>query len=176
MKFKKEYKEQYSEGIDLGFAVVPSGVYDWEIDEGIELFTNEESGKTSLKIPLLLHTVIEGDGEEGSQAVHFVPIESEFGERQLAAIITLVGLLEYFGKKYKGDVDPINDEIFLEDLALKLPGKIIRAKHEVRKNNKGREVMNFLKFMKATKGKKKPAKKKSQTEDKTPDTEEEEDW
>jgi hypothetical protein len=132
--------------IDLGFQVPEPGTFIWQIQEGIEKFYNENSGKTSLKIPLKVDSVVDGPADPvGQTCAHFIPIETGFGEKQLACLLSITGLMEPFIQKYGAEVDPLDDK-FLAGLKLKLPGKMIQATHEVRENNKGQKNVNFTNF------------------------------
>jgi len=138
--------------LDLGFELVAPGKYNWEIDEGIQLFHNENSGKTSLKIPVFVESVIEGAGTEGGKAVIFVPIETEWGEKQLAALLTMTGLIKKFMEKFGEGFDPLNDENSMNALKLKLPGHIIMGTHEIKADKKGNDQVNFKKLEPSIRG------------------------
>ncbi|MBU0977380.1 MAG: hypothetical protein KKD18_03115 [Nanoarchaeota archaeon] len=139
--------------MDLGFEIPPAGTYRWQIQEGIELRTNESSGKTTLQIPISIDEVIDGDPTaQDMKCSHFVPIETTFGEKQLAVILSLTGLIGDFNKRYGDDVD-VKDEKFVAGLKLKLPGKFFIATHTVRKNNKDQDQVNFVHFGAPKKGK-----------------------
>lgn len=138
--------------LDMGFEQVPAGKYNWEIDEGVQLFYNENSGKTSLKIPVIVESVIEGAGTEGGKAVIFVPIETEYGEKQLSGLLTMTGLVHKFMEKFSGGFDPLNDENALNALKLKLPGNIITGTHEIKNDNKGNPQVNFKKLEASIRG------------------------
>lgn len=47
--------------MELGFQIPEAGKYLFQVSEGIELFTNENSGKTSLKVPTKIVEAIDGD-------------------------------------------------------------------------------------------------------------------
>jgi hypothetical protein len=157
MKFEK------NDEMDLGFQVPAAGTYAWQIQEGIDKFHNEDSGKTSLMLPMQIIAVIEGELESmNGKATHFIPIETPFGEKQLNTILTITGLIDDFAKHF-ADASP-TDEKVLGKLKIKLPGKIIKATHEIRKNQKGRENANFTHFGKYDKDGKQPASKEGKTE------------
>jgi hypothetical protein len=87
--------------MDLNFEVPQPGISVLQFQEGIQKRTNENSGKTTLQLPLVIDRVVEGpDDNQGKKLSHFVPIETEWGERQLAGILTLTGLMGGFSKKF----------------------------------------------------------------------------
>ncbi len=148
--------------MDLTFPIVSEGTYIWEIDEGIKLFTNEESGKTSQQIPMLVDQAIEGNEEEaGKKATLFIPIETKWGQDQLCVLLSITGLMPSFIEKFGEDID-VMDTKFQAMLALKLQGKYIKAIHEIQKDNKGIDRMRFIKIAEVkskAKTKGKPEKK-----------------
>ena len=138
------------DSVDLAFEIPQAGVSILQFQEGIEKRTNEKSGKTTLQLPLVVDRVVEGPEENaGKKLFHFVPIETEFGERQLAGILTITGLIDSFAKKFGKDVD-VNANEFINALKLKLPGKFIKAHHEVSKDQGGKDRASCTKFEKIT--------------------------
>jgi hypothetical protein len=134
--------------VDLDFEIPQSGVSILQFQEGITKRTNENSGKTTLQLPMVIERVIEGpEDNAGKKMSHFVPIETGFGEKQLAGILTITGLIGAFSKKFGNDVD-VTDDAFVNALKLKLPGKFITATHEVRKDNSGKDRVNVIRFEK----------------------------
>ena len=134
------------DSLDLAFEVPQGGVSILQFEEGIQKRTNEKSGKTTLQLPFVIDRVVEGPEENhGKKLSHFVPIETEFGERQLSGILTLTDLIGNFAQKFgeREDVDATNDQ-FINALKLKLPGKFIKAHHEVRKDQAGKDRANPL--------------------------------
>lgn len=146
--------------LELGFKNPPAGTYIWMVDEGIKLYTNENSGKTSLLIPMIVDQVVDGDElalQQGSnKATHFVPIESGFGEKQLGELMTITGVIDDAMKAFPDDFDPKSEraETFLN---LKMQGKFLKATHTIRKDGSGTERVNFTKFEAVGGGKKKDA-------------------
>ena len=135
-----------SDSLDLGYEVPHPGISIMQFEENIQKQTNEKSGKTTLRLPLVIDRVVEGpDDNEGKKLSHFVPIETDFGERQLAAILSLTGLIDGFAQKFGGNVNA-TDEPFLNAVKLKLPGKFIKVTHEVRKDQKGKDQVNIVRF------------------------------
>ncbi len=131
---------------DLSFEVVQPGISVAQFLEGIEKKTHEKSGKTTLKMPLVVHQVVDGPAEnEGKKFIHFCPIETDFGERQLASLLSMAGLLDYLAKKFAGDFSPLDDK-FVNTLALKLPGKFIQVRHDLKKDQKGKDQTNIIRF------------------------------
>ena len=142
-----------SDVIELDFEVPEPGTSILEIQEGIRKNFNENSGKTTFLIPFLIDRVVEGpDSNKGLKLPHFVPIETPFGEKQLAAILTYTDLIDPFAKKFGVDVD-CTDDRFLDALKLKLVGKKLMAVHTLRADKNGRERPNIAKFERATNSK-----------------------
>ena len=147
-----ELKETGKEYLDLDFEVPEAGVSILQFEEGIQKRTNEKTGKTTLQLPLVIDSVVEGPAEnKGKKMSHFAPIETAFGEKQLAGILTITGLMPGFAKKFGGDVD-VTDDGFVNALKLKLPGKLIKATHEVRKDQSGKNRVNITRFEKIAAG------------------------
>lgn len=132
--------------MDLAFEVPEAGVSILQFTDGIQKRTNEKSGKTTLQLPLVIEGVVEGpEDNEGKKMSHFVPIETEYGGRQLAGLLTMTGLVNAFSKKFGDDVD-ITDDTFINALKLKLVGRTIKAVHEKRKDNAGKDRVNIIRF------------------------------
>ena len=134
--------------MDLDFQIPEAGVSIVQFEEGITKRTNENSGKTTLQLPLVIDRVIDGPATNaGLKMSHFVPIETSYGENQLAAILSITDLMDAFGKKFGPDVDG-TDDTFINALKLKLPDKFIKVAHEVRKDNSGKDRVNITRFEK----------------------------
>jgi hypothetical protein len=145
-----ELKDTGKDYLDLNFEIPQAGVSIVQFEEGVQKRTNESSGKTTLQLPMVIDRVIEGpEDNEGKKLSHFVPIETEFGEKQLAGILTITGLMGSFAKKFGADVD-VTDDAFINALKLKLPGKFVTATHEVRKDNSGKDRVNVTRFEKVS--------------------------
>jgi hypothetical protein len=143
--------------LDLDFEVPAAGKSVLVIEEGIRKNYNENSGKTTLKIPLMIDSVIEGpEGNQGLKLVHFVPIESTWGERQTGALLVLTNLVDDFAQKFGTEVDITGDE-FIDRLKLKLPGKFVTAIHTTRPDKNGKERANIIRFERVSKPKVLPA-------------------
>lgn len=155
-----ELKDTGKDTLDLEFEIPEAGVSILQFQEGIQKRTNENSGKTTLQLPFVIDQVVEGpDANAGKKLSHFVPIETEYGERMLQGILTLTGLVGSFAEKFGNEVE-VTDDKFINALKLKLPGKFIKGTHEVRKDNSGKDRSNIVKLEKFSKGKSKsqPAK------------------
>ena len=162
--------------LDLSYEVPLPGTSVLQFEEGIAKQFNEKSGKTTLRLPLIIDKVVEGPPEnEGKKMSHFIPIETAFGEKQLVSILSMTGLLESLSKKYLDDFSPMENEEFIKNLKLKLPGKFIKAVHDVRKDSKGKDQVNIVRFEAFTNsGTEKPSLKK--VVDKTPAAVSEDGW
>ena len=137
-------KDEADGRMEFDFKVPDTGDYRFQIDEGIKLETNKNSGKTSLWIPSKVVECRSGESEEniGLQVTHFVPINSEFGAKQIAHILSITGLFEAFDKKFPGEDVDIASEDFINALKLKLPGKLIDGGIETKEKD-GKRLANF---------------------------------
>ena len=147
-------KDQKNEEMDLGYKVPAKGDYVWQFTEGVELHKNEESGKKSIRIPLQVIEVIDGDEEAIMGKASLWPsTESSYGEKQILGILTMTGLIDSAIKSFGEDINP-EDEKFIRFLSLKLPGKLVCARHTVTKSKSKRnpdqdiENVNFVKMWK----------------------------
>jgi hypothetical protein len=137
--------------LELDFENPKKGISVCQIEEGVSLFTNENSGKTSLRIPMIIDSTEEGPEENcGLKMSHFCPIETAWGEKQMAGILTIVGLMDACVKKFGTQVDSTSEQ-FINFLKLKLPGKFLKVHHDVRTDNKGKERATVLRFEKLKK-------------------------
>ncbi len=134
------------ESMDLGYEIPTPGVSICTFEEGISKMTNPASGKTTLRMPLAIAEVVEGnDDNEGRKFSHFLPIQTAYGEKQLQGILSMVGLVDQFVNRFRGDIDPLED-MFIVALQTKLPGKVIKVVHELRKDQKGKDQVNIVRF------------------------------
>ena len=134
---------------ELGYQVPEPGEYLFQVHEGIDLFVNENSGKTSLKIPTKIVEPIDGDeGSVGMAVTHFVPIETTYGEKQICSLLTITGMAPYFEEKFSDDTK-FTDQKFVDTIKLKLPDKYFKGEIEVFENNKGRKNASFKSWHKA---------------------------
>ena len=137
--------QQGETSMDLDFQSPQPGISVCQLSEGIKLFTNETSGKTSLQVPMEIIEVVDGPRENmGLRLTHFIPIETEFGERQLNNLLTMTGLIQQFSERFSGDIEP-TDEKFITTLSMKLPGKLLKVKHDTRKDQQGNQRTNIKK-------------------------------
>jgi len=163
------------DSMDLSYEIPTPGVSVCVFEEGISKMTNEKSGKTTLRLPLSIAEVVDGsEDNEGRKFSHFLPIQTVYGEKQLQGILSMVGLLESFTKKFAGEIDPL-EEVFMVALQTRLTGKTIRVVHELRKDQKNKDQVNIIRFEKITNsGVGKPPLKPSEKKVKT--QAENEDW
>jgi len=144
------------ERMDFDFKVPDTGDYRFQIDEGIKLETNANSGKTSLWIPSKIVECRGGESDDNLelQVTHFVPIESDFGAKQIAHILSITGLFEAFDKKFPGEGVDISSEEFINALKLKLPGQLFDGGiNTVEKDGKRRANFKYIEKVGAGKGK-----------------------
>jgi hypothetical protein len=138
--------------VELDFEIPQPGISIAVFTEGIQKYTNENSGKTSLQLPLEIDQVVEGpEGNVGLRLTHWCPIETEWGEKQLAGILTITGLIQSFSDRLGGEIEATDDRL-INALKLKLPGKFVKVTHEVRKDNNGKDRANIVRFEKVGKG------------------------
>jgi hypothetical protein len=141
-----ELQDTGQEVLELDFENPEKGVSICQIEEGIQLYTNENSGKTSLRIPMVIDSVETGpEGNVGLKLSHFCPIETAWGEKQMAGILTIIGLMGACVEKFGTQVDSTSEQ-FINFLKLKLPGKFIRVHHDVKPDNKGKERATVVRF------------------------------
>lgn len=160
--------EENSGEMDLGFEIVPAGIYIWQFDEGIKIFQKEDSKARSLFLPMIVDTVIDGDeaAAEDGKAVFFINVRDKkgeitsMGEKTLQTLLSATGVINKLSDKFD-DVEP-DDDKFVNVLKLSksgLLGKKVQLTHEVKKNSEtGKDQMNFTKI--------RPAKKKGKVEKK----------
>lgn len=141
-----------------GFQLVPAGTYIWQVDEGIDLITKEDSEVVFLRVPMRVDSVVEGDENAvGLPASYFFTLRDksgnvvEFAEEQLAAFIDYAGLMDELLEKTKGKEIDTTGEKFLQWAQLKLPGSFIQLTHKIGKDNKGDEQIRFTKIARVTK-------------------------
>ena len=136
------------DAFDLSYEIPTPGVSICTFEEGISKTTNEKSGKTTLRMPLFITEVVEGNEDNlGRKFSHFLPIQTGYGEKQLQGILSMVGLLEGFAMKFQGEIDPLED-VFVAALQVKLVGKRIKVIHEIQKNQKGKDQVSIVRFEK----------------------------
>ena len=65
-----ELKDTKQDHLDLGYEVPQSGVSIMQFEEGIQKMTNQKSGKTTLRLPLIIDKAVEGPKEnEGKERI-----------------------------------------------------------------------------------------------------------
>jgi hypothetical protein len=142
--------------MDLGYQAPEPGKYLFQVSEGIDLFTNENTGKTTLKVPTKILEAI--DGDEGSvdlTVTHFIPIETKYGEKQVSTLLTITGLAPAFEKRF-ADGTSFMEAKFIDSIKLKLPDKLFVGEIQVRENNKGQKNANFKSWERHEKKKSQP--------------------
>jgi len=146
-----ELQDNGRDFLDLDFENPEKGISICQIEEGIALYTNESSGKTSLRIPMLIDRAEAGpESNIGLKLSHFCPIETAWGEKQLAGILSITGLMGACVEKFGTQVDSMSEPL-INFLKLKLPGKFLRVHHDVRVDNKGKERATVVRFEKLKK-------------------------
>ena len=142
----------------FGFSNPAAGTYLWEIGDDVGFFIKDEvkngeaKGPKALMIPMKVKGIIEGEAAEGESATIFINLVTKtgdangFGERQMLSILEAVGVLGDLQKKLGDkDVDPTDSPQFAQFLSSKLPGKVLKAEHEITTNKTtGKEQVNFL--------------------------------
>lgn len=130
-------------GMKLGFQNPDSGTYIWEIQDGIDVYEQEDSGPgRSFMIKMKADEILDGGSEEsiGRQASYFVTMISkegkkvDFGEKQIANLLHCTDMLDKFAAKFPGTIDLLDPKV-VGALQLRLPGKFVKG--EVKTNKKG---------------------------------------
>ena len=148
MKLEKTTQEE----LFLDFETPEPGTSILQIEEGIRKNYNENSGKTTLIITFTIYQVISGpEKNQGLRLSHFVPIETGYGEKQMAHILTITDLIDTFAKNFGEEVE-ITDDRFINLLNIRMPGKYIKAEHAKRTDKNGREQAYIKKLVKANPG------------------------
>lgn len=130
-------KGQKRETAEWGFRIPTPGWHTVQFQEGIEILTNEATGKKSLIIP----TVIDEESDDaGIKLSIFAPVGQDFGEQKVADVLSVTELYDAFEKKFPGDVSVFQAD-FIEGLKIKLPGKFAKMKVEASKDGKYSNVI-----------------------------------
>lgn len=137
-----------NEDLDLGFQPPEPGTYIWEVLK-LSPFTGPNSGKQMLKLDFQLDCNDDGSPAEvkGARGTHFVPIESEYGERQMNQILNIAGLIDDAISKFHGDID-YTDPRVTDWLSVNLEGKFLTAVHGLREYTKEGELRKSVDFKK----------------------------
>jgi len=132
------------ENVSWGFRNPSNGWHTVAFQEGVQLRINENSGKESLQIPMI---VDEGSEDDGCRVTAFINTRNENkeiykgAEQQIADIITNAGLYDAFSSKF-ADVDSWLDTRVIEALKLKLMGKFVMVETRLGKDQNGNERCN----------------------------------
>ncbi len=137
------------EEFNLGFQNPTEGISLMQLQEGVQLYINDETHSESLIVPMQVVKVFEGEDEnlerKASLFVNLITKEGEanaFGEKTVCNILTLTNLAKKFEKKFPGDT-AFNSDEFLTALKLKLPGAMIKVKHELDSKDRFQAVKLF---------------------------------
>jgi hypothetical protein len=164
------------DSMEMGFDIPSPGRYIVTIEEGIDKYTNQNTGKTSLQVPFrTLEALDDGDKEsEGKTFKNFFAIETPFGEKQVVFLLNATGSAAEFAKKFSDDT-PMTDQKVIDGLKIRLANKslIITINHQ--KNQKGNDNVNIIKMEKLKAGSTKKASSKPAAAP-APAAEEEEGW
>jgi len=164
--------ERYdNDEFELGFENPQPGVSICQITDGIDLLENEETGSQTYRIPMTIVDVVEGpESNQDLRLSMFINAikrdgtENEFGWKQLNAILTLTGTIEDFMKRFSGKDVAINDPKLVEGLQIKLPDKLLKVTHKLRKGPDGTERSDIVKIEAVKKGSGKAKNKKAPAE------------
>ena len=138
-------RAQKREGADWGFRVPTPGWHTVCFQEGVDLFTNETSGKQSVTVPAVID---EGGADDGIRLTVFCPYKddtggfSAFGEQKLADVLSAVNLFDKFEEKFPGDVSLFEAHI-LEAVKIKVPGCFAKMKVELSKDSKYSNIVGI---------------------------------
>jgi len=73
-----------SDSMDLGFQLPQPGTSICVFDEGLQKRTNENSGKTTLQMPMVISQVVEGPEDNvGLKIVHFARLKPSLAKSSL---------------------------------------------------------------------------------------------
>jgi hypothetical protein len=128
---------QVRDYVDYSFKKISDGWHTFEVIDGIAVKVNEKTGSKSLLIPFQVNE--EGSEDHGLKLNLYCPFlakdgsPSKFGEQRAVDVIALCGLKEKFENKFPGDVSPLDDAI-ITGMQTQLPGKFIRMKTEISKD------------------------------------------
>ena len=118
-------KYQGRTNAEWGFKNPVEGWFDVVITDDIDIITNQNSGKQSLRVPT---KVTDGEMAGGNINI-FCAMDTEFGEQKFADIIANAGLQAQVDKAFPGDISPLDAGVIKKMTAV-LPGKVLRLKLE----------------------------------------------
>jgi hypothetical protein len=153
------------QGAEWGFKNPVEGWFDVVITDDIDILTNKDTGKSSLRIPT---KVVSGE-MAGANISIFCPMSSDFGEQKVADVIENIGLMKKFDEKFPGEVS-FFDAAVIRQIQHTLPGKGLRLKLEPFTGKDGKEYGTIVKIDKAGSHAAEPAKAAA------PAATQEEDW
>ncbi len=107
--------------------------------------SNENSGKTTLRVPL---KVVDGD-YAGSQQSIFITLnpstegEARANKSKVANILAATGLDEAFEKKFPGDISALDAKV-LDALKMRIPAKSVMVRLDESKGKDGKTYVNIV--------------------------------
>lgn len=134
-----------TENVSWGFRNPVDGWHTVAFQDGIALRVNENSGKESLSLPMV---VDEGTDDDGCKVTAFINTRDENGkpyksvEKQIGDIITNAGMFDSFVKNFP-DVESWLDPKVISALIIKLPTKQVMIETRVSKDQKGNDRCNI---------------------------------
>lgn len=132
-------------GSEWGFKNPTEGIFNVLIGEEIDVFTNENTGKSSLRIPTI---VVDNEEFNGAKITIFCPMDTNLGENRIADVVANAGLANEFEKAFPGDDVSYFDAKVIRKLQVSLPGKPIQLALEPQTRN-GKVYGNIVKIMPA---------------------------
>jgi hypothetical protein len=151
MSLTKPIKDEF----ELGFTTPAAGTYLWQFTTDIQKMVKEGPGR-SILIPMQIIEIISGDAEaimgKTNEFVTIITKEgaaNKKGEETIGMFLDYTGLYDKAMEKFGEGVDLVSDA-FVAWLNINLPGKTIKADHDIKKDNKNREQVQFRKFYRAT--------------------------
>jgi hypothetical protein len=146
------------EEFEVGFDPIQPGKYLFQLDEGINLNTSEETGSQSYQFPM---TVIEARDDDlkdnvGRKLSWFQNITKKdattnpMGERLILNLLKLVGVADVIAGKFKDDPELVDSKVLMEIQRL-CPSRCVFATVHTGKDQNGNprpEIKNFKKYKK----------------------------
>ena len=128
-----------------GFINPTVGWYMMEFGDEFPEKKNEETGKTTLRVPL---KITEGDFTGVQQSVFIVLNPGSDGEmkankNKVANILAATKLYETFEKKFPGDISILDPRI-IKGMTIQLPGKAVMVRLDESKSKDGKTYMNIV--------------------------------
>jgi len=142
----EEYGKNVDEEFSTGFDEMQPGDYLLQFEEGIELYTNTETGSQSIRLPLTAIDAKDDDiktsiGRKISVFQNVTKTDGDintFGEKTVMEILARAGVMEHIANSIPNDAE-INSDAFILEVKKCLPGRTIFGTVHLEKDLKGKE-------------------------------------